>query len=136
MHKFKNYNDRHLNMVNAVLPGYIGCDRGGGVWKLYENEILKFEIILKNVNSNIVVKVFYLEKKRSSNKTLYLYIKIQCSCWLVGCYVGWCVGWLFCPAFTHQWEGGSGWFICQKNRPSPRMNLTAVIFGSGHIQGA
>ena len=22
-------------------------------------------------------------------------------------------GWFVCPAFARQWEGGSGWFICQ-----------------------
>ena len=46
------------------------------------------------------------------------------------------VGWLVCPAFTRQREGGSGRFIFQKNRPGHEINLAGVIPVSGHIQGA
>ena len=55
---------------------------------------------------------------------------------LVGTLVSWLVGWLVCPAFMRQWEGGSGRFLCQKNRPGHGMNLVGVTSGSGHIQGA
>ena len=45
-------------------------------------------------------------------------------------------GWLVCPGFMCQREGGSGRFICQKNCPGLGMILAGVISGSGHIQGA
>ena len=58
LHKLKNNNNGFLNMVNAVvLPGYIGYDRVGGVWKLYKSKILTFAINLKNIKSNMVAKV-------------------------------------------------------------------------------
>ena len=41
----------------------------------------------------------------------------------------------FVRTFTHQWEGGSGRFICHKNRPGPRMNFAGVISGSRGTKG-
>ena len=36
-------NNPRLADINIILvPGYIACDRGGGVWSFYKSKIIKF----------------------------------------------------------------------------------------------
>ena len=64
--EFKN--NTRLNSINTVVvPGYIGCDRGGGVWAFYRNEMLKFAYELTTIKSYMKMRIVYFRQNKSSD---------------------------------------------------------------------
>ena len=61
--EFKCSGNESLHKVNQILiPGYIGCDRGGGVWTFYRNEIINFTFKLNKIRPDITVKIIYFRR--------------------------------------------------------------------------
>ena len=47
-----------MNNINpVVVPGYIGCDCGGGVWGFYRSELFKIAHELTSIKPHIEVKI-------------------------------------------------------------------------------
>ena len=62
LNEFKN-NPRLDDINTVVVPGYIGCDHGGGVWSFYKSEIIKFAYELTSIKQHIKMKIVYLKKR-------------------------------------------------------------------------
>ena len=61
LNEFKN-NPRIADINTMLVPGYIGCDRGGGVWSFYKSEIIKFAYGLSYIKQDIRVKIVHFKK--------------------------------------------------------------------------
>ena len=70
--EFKN-NTRLNNINNIVVPDYIGCDRGGGLWSFYRSELFKFAHELTSIKPNIKMKIVYFRQNKSSDISKFIY---------------------------------------------------------------
>ena len=70
--EFKN-NTRLNNTNSLVVPGYIGCNRGGGVWSFYRSELFKFAHELTSIKPNIKMKIVYFNMNKSSDISKFIY---------------------------------------------------------------
>ena len=69
--KFKPGQNLKLNRIDTiVIPGYIGCDLGGGDWNLYKNEITEFARTISCVRPDINIKVIYLNHPNKKTSRL------------------------------------------------------------------
>ena len=69
--EFKN--STRLNNVNTVVvPGYIRCDCGGGVWSFYRSELFKFATIKRNIK----MKIVYFRQNKSSDISKFIYCTV------------------------------------------------------------
>ena len=67
-------NNTRLNNVNTVVvPGYIGCNRGGGVWSFYRSELFKFTHELTSIKPNTKMKIVYFRQNKSSDISKFIY---------------------------------------------------------------
>ena len=78
--EFKN-NTRLNNVNTVVVPGYIGCDRGGGVWSIYRNELFKFAHELTSIKPNIKMKIVYFRQNKSPDISKFIY------CTMIKCFI-------------------------------------------------
>ena len=70
--EFKN-NTRLNNINTIVVPGYIGCDRVGGVWNFYRSELIKFIHELTSIKPNMKMKIVYFKQNKSSDISKFIY---------------------------------------------------------------
>ena len=70
--EFKN-NTRLNNIHTIIVPGYIGCNRGGGVWSFYRSELIKFVHELASIKPNIKMNIVYFKQNKSSDISKFIY---------------------------------------------------------------